>query len=463
MTESDRPNLLPLFLEKMKAAGLQPMVLDTFSAYYQKVLSGDRGFIYNRDIRPPDPGEILHLEKLAAFEDAGHRVRSQTVLLILNGGLGTSMGLTGPKSLIEVRDSLNFLELILGQAKARSTRVALMNSFSTHRETLDSLRAMQPDPFPLTFVQNRFPKILQHGLAPAFWPRQPDLEWNPPGHGDIYTALFASGVLTQLLEENIRYALIANSDNLGACIDNRLLGYFTEKQLPFLMEVARRKPVDSKGGHLARHRSGRLVLREVAQCPDEELDASQDIERFRFFNTNNIWINLEILLNTIRQKGPIILPMILNPKTLDPRDESSPPVYQVESAMGSAIFVFEGAEAIQVPRTRFFPVKKCNDLLVIRSDRFEYSPESGFCPNPACGSESITVTLDPRYYSKIDQFESRFPEGPPSLVRCQSLKVSGDVLFGRNVELAGDVEIINNRSRQMKIPDEALVEGIIYL
>jgi UTP--glucose-1-phosphate uridylyltransferase len=464
MTEIRHPDQLPFFMNKMKAAGLQPVVMDAFACYYEKVVSGDRGLIYNRDIRPVDPSEILHMENLTGFADAGSRARSRTVMIVLNGGLGTSMGLTGPKSLLTVRNGQSFLEMIVRLAEKKSVRLAFMNSFNTHEATLAALTAIDPKPFPCLFVQNRFPKIFQHGLAPAVWPQNPDLEWNPPGHGDIYTALVASGVLQQLLDEGIRYALIANSDNLGATLDDALLGYFSEKRLPFMMEVSQRQPVDFKGGHLAVHSTGRLILREVAQCPEDELDISRDIAQYQYFNTNNIWVNLEFLNEMIGSHGAVILPMILNPKTIDPRDESSPPVYQIESAMGSAIFMFEGAAAVKVPRTRFFPVKKCNELLAIRSDRFDYYDETGFQLNPELSSDNnIVIQLDSRYYGKIDQFEARFPFGAPSLKYCDSLKVTGDVVFGRDVELKGDVEIVSERSQQMRIPDEALVEGVIYL
>jgi len=447
----------------MKAAGLQPVVMDAFTCYYKKVVSGDKGFIFNRDIRPVDPSEILHLENLTAFADAGSQARSRTVMIVLNGGLGTSMGLTGPKSLLAARNRQSFLEMIIRQAEKKSIRLALMNSFNTHAATLAALKAIAPNPFPCLFVQNRFPKILQYGLGPACWPKNPDLEWNPPGHGDIYTALVSSGVLQQLLSEGIQYALITNSDNLGATLDDALLGYFSEKRLPFMMEVSQRQPVDFKGGHLAVHNNGRLILREVAQCPEDELDSSRDIVTYQYFNTNNIWVNLTFLNELIQSQGAIILPMILNPKTIDPRDESSPPVYQIESAMGSAIFMFEGAAAVKVPRKRFFPVKKCNELLALRSDRFDYSEENGLRLNSKLSSDNISIQLDPRYYEKFDQFEARFPFGPPSLIHCDSLTVTGDVVFGRNVELKGNVEIISSRSQQMRIPDEALVDGVLYL
>lgn len=47
-----------------------------------------------------------------------------------------------------------------------------------------------------------------------------------------------------------------------------------------------------------------------------------------------------------------------------------PQVFQLETAMGAAIECFKGAGAVAVPRYRFAPVKKCNDLLLLRSDAY---------------------------------------------------------------------------------------------
>jgi UTP--glucose-1-phosphate uridylyltransferase len=454
---------LPAFISKMKTAGLQPVVIDTFAWYYNKVLTGDKGLIFNKDIRPVEPREIADATEFDSFANAGKKALPQAVMIVLNGGLGTSMGLTCAKSLLEARDGKSFLEIIVQQAEIRRIRLAFMNSFNTHADTLATLNLLHLKQPPLCFIQNKFPKILQSDFSPATWPNHPDLEWNPPGHGDIYAALYISGVLDQLLKDGVRYAFIANSDNLGATMDEALLGYFSEKALPFMMEVSLRTPLDFKGGHLAFHRDGRLILREVAQCPDDELNISRDISRYRYFNTNNIWINLEYVKKLIDIQGNVRLPMILNPKNLNPRDDASPAVFQIETAMGSAISLFEGAAAVVVPRVRFYPVKKCNELLAIRSDCFTYSDACGLVVNPRRRIEPIQIDLDPKYYGKIDEFGKRFPYGPPSLLNCESLTVRGDVFFGNQIALKGNVVIRNSGSMPVTVPDATVIEGEISL
>jgi UTP--glucose-1-phosphate uridylyltransferase len=309
--------------------------------------------------------------------------------------------------------------------------------------------------------------MLQTDCRPAIWPQNPKLEWNPPGHGDVYTALHASGLLQELLADKIVYALITNSDNLGARMNASLLGYFAEHEFPFMMEVAEKTPSDIKGGHLARHSNGRLILREAAQCPKEELEAFQDIRRFRYFNTNSIWINLKALKTLFDKKNTIHLPLILNPKTLDPRDKSSPPVYQIETAMGAAISLFEGATAVRVPRSRFFPVKTCNDLMAVRSDCFVYTEEEKLQINPqrrALGKpDTIKIKLDPQYYGKIDDLNERFRQGVPSLVDCDSLSINGDIRFEKNVIIKGSVSIQNSQDSQAVIKEGTLIDRDLIL
>ena len=458
---------LPAFIAKMEAEDLPPLVVDTFSYYYDLVLSGETGLVYDRSIRSVSPAEIKSYRDLYSYGRIGIDAFPRTVRIILNGGLGTSMGLTGAKSLVEIKGGMSFLDIIMRQAENSEVSLAFMNSFNTQDDTLAALAKLNPSKFPINFLQHKFPKILQEDYSPASWPENPMLEWNPPGHGDVYTALLTSGMLKSLLDKGIIYAFISNSDNLGARLDESLLGYFVHHQFPFMMEVAEKTPADIKGGHLARHENGHLILREAAQCPETELNSFQDIERYRFFNTNNIWINLEALKQVFDQQKMLRLPMILNPKSLDPRNSESPPVYQIESAMGAAIFLFEDATAVNVPRTRFYPVKTCNDLLAVRSDCFVYNVDESLRINPLRYKrnrpDAAKIDLDPLYYGRIDDLDQRFAEGIPSLVECDSLIIEGDVLFEKDVKIRGSVAIKNSGSTQAIIKAGTVIEQDLVL
>lgn len=458
LKQSEASGYLPAFLAKMEAAGIHPLVGDTFAYYYKKIVAGETGLVAGRDIEPVALDEVKNAGHIKEYADAGKRALKYAVMIKLNGGLGTSMGLAGAKSLLEAKNNTTFLEIMLRQAARHGVRLALMNSFRTHQDTLSALDRMQPSAPPLLFMQNKFPKVVRQDFSPAAWPRDPTLEWNPPGHGDIYAAIYTSGMLKRLVDQGITYAFISNSDNLGATMDTALLGYFSENKLPFMMEVAGRTPADVKGGHIARHKDGRLILREAAQCPQDELDAFQDINLYGFFNTNNIWINFQALAKLIKKHGAVKLPLIRNPKTLDPRDDTSPKVYQIETAMGAAISLFEGAIVIQVPTSRFFPVKKCSDLLALRSDRFIFSKDNILTIAPAVGSRRIKIDLDPRYYGKIDLFNQRFSRHIPSLVKCDALKIQGDVRFESNVSIRGRVVIKNNSSKQAVVQEGTVID-----
>ena len=465
-----QPGMIPHLAEftaKMAKAGLNPLVIDTFAHYYRRLVGGETGLIHNADILPIPLDEIPKAATLGGYAAAGRHALSRAVHIVLNGGLGTSMGLVGPKSLLKVKQGLSFLAIILRQAELSQCRLAMMNSFNTHTATLSEVTKLKPSRPPLFFLQHKFPKILQGKLAPVSWPPNRELEWNPPGHGDVYAALFASGMLQKLLEEGVRYAFICNSDNLGAGVDESLLGYFAEKRFPFMMEVAEKTPSDIKGGHLARQQNGRLVLREAAQCPKEEIAAFQDIRRYRFFNTNNIWVNLEFLKDLILRHRFVDLPMIVNPKTVDPRDEKSPLVYQIETAMGSGVSLFEGAAAVNVPRARFLPVKTCSDLLAVRSDCFVYSEREGLTLNPARESagrtEAIKIKLDSKYYGKFDLLEERFKEGEPSLVECDALTIHGDVRFEKGIVVRGAVTITNSSASPAVVKAGTVIDRDLLL
>lgn len=443
------------FARRMADEGLPELFIAHFAHYYEKLLSGQDGLIAERDIRPVE--SLDNAERLAPRMAAvGRQMLDRVVIIKLNGGLGTSMGLTGPKSLLVVKDDLTFLDIIARQAIHIGAPLLLMNSFATDEQSLAVLRRYPKleHKLALSFCQHKQPKVLAAGFTPATWPDDRELEWCPPGHGDLYTALVTSGMLTQLLDAGYEFAFVSNADNLGAVLDPGILGYMADKSLPFLMEVADRTEADRKGGHLARRPDGQLLLREIAQCPADDLASFQDIDRHRYFNTNNLWLHLPSLRRTLEARDyELDLPMIRNRKTLDPRDPDSPAVYQLETAMGSAVAVFEGAEAIRVPRSRFAPVKKTDDLLAVRSDAYHLTADYSVVLAPERKGLPPAVELDERYYRFVNDLDCRFPGGAPSLRSCDRLRVVGPFEFGAGVSLRGDVTLCNETETCARVPE----------
>jgi UTP--glucose-1-phosphate uridylyltransferase len=373
------------------------------------------------------------------------------------------MGMERAKSLLCVRSGMSFLDVIarqvlhLRQEHDAPLPLMFMNSFRTSGDTMDALARYADLPvegLPLEFLQNREPKLLVDDLTPVSWPRHPELEWCPPGHGDLYTALRGAGLLERLVEQGYQRVFVSNSDNLGAVPDARIAGWFAESGAPFAIEAVRRTPNDRKGGHFARRKSdGRIVLRETAQTSKEDQAALADLERHRFCSTNNLWFDLPAMTEALEaRRGILGLPLIRNVKNVDPGDPSTPEVIQIETAMGAAIEVFEGARIIEVGRDRFVPVKSTNELLLLRSDVYDIGDD--FVLDP--GSDIPYVELDPTYYKLVPDFERRFPDGAPSLRGATGLTVEGDWTFGSKVTVVGDVKLQTGTAE--RVPPGSVLE-----
>jgi UTP--glucose-1-phosphate uridylyltransferase len=427
--------------EKMRAAGQHEEAIRAFRSAYERLKAGDTGLLPSAELEP-----LRDVNTLEALPEADPAQALEHVAVIkLNGGLATTMGLRQPKSLVEARDGRTFLDIVAGQVRVLRERhgvrlpLLLMNSQATDAQTLETLAA-QPELEGSSFMQSMEPKLDADSLGPVSWLPNPALEWCPPGHGDVYGALRRSGILAELLEHGFEHAMISNIDNLGATVDARIARFVSAERIPFLMEVVIGTSAERKGGHIARRASGQLVLRETAQTPPGDEDSFRDHEHWRYYNTNNVWIDLRLLAEELeRRAGVLELPLIVNRKTVDPRDPETPAVLQLESAMGAAIASFPGARVVRVTRSRFAPVKTTDDLLVLRSDVFTLSPELTVSPQRADGPPF--VELDPRYYRLLDQFEERFPAGAPSLREAERLVVHGDVTFESGVVVRGAVEL----------------------
>ncbi len=448
-----------LALAKLRADGADDMALAAFRHRLEQLADPDVGLLPGdqleaaRDVPRLDELPVPAGETLAGVLD-------RLVVLKLNGGLGTGMGLRGPKSLIEVKPGRSFLDVVALQVLHLRERhgvrlpLVLMDSFSTQEPSLAAL-ARHPalaagTGVPLDFLQAREPKLHADTLEPIDWPANPALEWCPPGHGDLYVSLHTTGMLASLRAAGIDWAFVSNADNLGAEVEPRIPAWAEAEGVPFVLEAARRTPADRKGGHLAR-RNGRLLVRESAQVPDGDT-SFEDLERWQYFNTNNLWVDLRALERLLAEQaaGPD-LPLIVNRKTVDPADPSSPPVLQLETAMAGALAALDGACAVEVPRTRFAPVKTTGDLVVVRSDAWTLLDDGRL--TPAFEGHPPVLTLDPEFYGRIDDLEARFPAGPPSLRRCRRLTVHGDVTFGAGVVVEGEVELTG----PARVPDGELL------
>ncbi len=443
--------------EKRIAAG----VSEGFCRLYERYRDGESGKLRWEEIERPRPEEIVRYDALAVDPELrarGERALDALVVIRLNGGLGTTMDLDSTKSLIPVREGRSFLDLMVRQVLAlRAEHGVLvpwlaMNSFRTEAETERALAAypeLAVRGLPLGFQQNQVPRIERATGRPLTLPDE-EACWAPPGHGDIYRALPGTGLLERLRALGIRWAFVANVDNLGATVDPVILGYLEASGASFAMEVTDKSLADVKGGTLVRYR-GRLNLLEGAQVEPAHLPDFHDLRTFSVFNTNNLWWRLDALERLLAEGG-LEMPMIVNPKRV-----AGVEVVQLEQAMGAAVGCFAGAIGIHVPRRRIAPVKATCDLLALRSDSYVVDEGFGIRPNPARDAAlgPPVIVLDERYYRGLHAFEARFPH-PLSLLRCRSLRVEGDLRFGRGVTIEGEVTLRSAAPEEARVvPDGA--------
>ncbi|KAJ6935908.1 hypothetical protein NC652_010829 [Populus alba x Populus x berolinensis] len=268
--------------------------------------------------------QISESEKTGFVNLVSRYLRQFIILQLLNGGLGTTMGCTGPKSVIEVRNGLTFLDLIVIQIESLNKKygcsvpLLLMNSFNTHDDT-------------------------------------------------------------------------------------------------------------------------------------QKVNEFKSIEKFKIFNTNNLWVNLKAIKRLV-EADALKMEIIPNPKEVD-----GVKVLQLETAAGAAIRFFDHAIGINVPRSRFLPVKASSDLLLVQSDL--YTVVDGFViRNPArANPANPSIELGPEF-KKVASFLSRF-KSIPSIIELDSLKVAGDVWFGANVTLKGKVSIVVKSGVKLEIPEGVVLEN----
>ncbi|KAH7888416.1 UTP-glucose-1-phosphate uridylyltransferase [Phlebopus sp. FC_14] len=408
-------------------------------------------------IQTPSEDQIIPYDQLPKASDP--RALSKLAVLKANGGLGTSMGMLGAKSALEVKDGLTFLDLTVKQVEhLNSTHhvdvpLLLMTSFNTRDDTVRIIKNYASQQIKITtFNQSRYPRIWKENLQPC--PRHAGDDkkhWYPPGHGDLYHSLVHSGVLDRLLADGKEFLFVSNSDNLGAVVDQNILHYMVESRADFLMEVTSKTKGDVKGGTLISY-DGSMRLLEVAQVPLEHLEDFKSVRKFKIFNTNNLWVNLKAL-KRIMDNGGMELDIIANPKVT----EDGQCVIQLETAAGAAIKHFKNAYGINVPRSRFLPVKSCSDLLLIKSDIYSLS-NGHLVMNENRMFGSIPVIKLGEHFKRIQDFQARFKK-IPTITDLDHLTVTGDVYFGRDVTLRGTVIVVANEGQRIDVPDGCVLEN----
>lgn len=410
------------------------------------------------NISSPNPSQIVSYSLLHKCpEQQKKELLGKLAVVKLNGGLGTTMGCNGPKSAIEVREGLTFLDLTVLQVEHLNRELdtdvplILMNSFNTKSETERIVRKYKKHRVDIRmFTQSRYPRIFKESLMPCAKCTGQTSDWYPPGHGDIFESLENSNLLTELIDAGKEWIFVSNIDNLGATIDTAILKHLDETKAEFVMEVTDKTKSDVKGGTIIDYNGGVRLL-EIAQVSSDHVDDFKSIKKFKIFNTNNLWISLKAIKRLLKEQK-LDLEIIPNGKTL----ETGEKVIQLETAVGAAIKHFAGAHGINVPRSRFLPVKSTSDLFLITSDIYKLD-KGQLVMSPARLFPVSPIVKLGDHFKKVQAYQSRF-KGPPKILELDHLTVTGDVTFGYNVTLKGTVIIVANHGNRIDIPSGAVLE-----
>lgn len=188
--------------------------------------------------------------------------------------------------------------------------------------------------------------------------------------------------------------------------------------------------------------------------PKAHVDEFKSVSKFKIFNTNNLWISLAAV-KRLQEQNAIDMEIIVNPKTLD----GGLNVIQLETAVGAAIKSFENSLGINVPRSRFLPVKTTSDLLLVMSNLYSLNAGS-LTMSEKREFPTVPLVKLGSSFTKVQDYLRRF-ESIPDMLELDHLTVSGDVTFGKNVSLKGTVIIIANHGDRIDIPPGAVLENKI--
>ncbi|KAL8888796.1 MAG: hypothetical protein Q9205_001750 [Flavoplaca limonia] len=440
--------------------------MDNFFALFRRYLNDKaKGNALSWDrIAPPQPEQVVEYSSLANSDSV--EFLNKLAVVKLNGGLGTSMGCVGPKSVIEVRDGMSFLDLSVRQIEYlnRTYNVnvpfVLMNSFNTDEDTGNIIKKYEGHNIDImTFNQSRYPRVLKDSLLPAPKSANSQLsDWYPPGHGDVFESLYNSGILDKLIERGVEVLFLSNADNLGAVVDLGILQHMVKTEAEYIMELTDKTKADVKGGTIINY-DGSVRLLEIAQVPKEHTNEFKSIKKFKYFNTNNIWLNLQAIKRVV-ENNELEMEIIPNSKSIpaDKKGESDVSIIQLETAVGAAIRHFKNAHGVNVPRRRFLPVKTCSDLMLVKSDLYSLKhgqlvmDQDRFGPAPL-----IKLGND---FKKVSDFQKRI-SSIPKILELDHLTITGAVNLGRGVVLKGTVIIVATEGSTIDVPPGSVLENVV--
>lgn len=301
-------------------------------------------------VEPPPAASILPLAPPGtmqgdALRDAGRQLlgAGRAGLVVLNGGMATRFG-GRVKGVVDALPGRSFLQLQASRLKAARAPLLVMNSRATDEATRAHLATLGDDLDILCFKQSGAPRLNPDGSL--FRDEDGAISVYGPGHGDLVPSLRRSGALAAARKRGVEYLLMANVDNLGASLDPALLGRFAASGADMMVEVAPKNPGDA-GGAPARVDGQLKILEGFAFPPDFDQDSVP------VFNTNTLWFRTEALDQDFPLRWYVVQ-----------KQAGGRPVVQFERLVGQLSW-FLATEWVNVPRSRFLPVKTPADLQLV--------------------------------------------------------------------------------------------------
>ncbi|XVF56735.1 hypothetical protein PTKIN_Ptkin06aG0144200 [Pterospermum kingtungense] len=349
------------------------------------------------------------------------------VVVKFNGASGKNMGFSGPKSLIEVKNGSTSLDLIVNQIQSLNSKygsnvpLLLMNSRRTHNDSLKVL-----DKYSSSMVEIHPFSQGEQTQQELSANEEGEDEWYSSDHGAQFLSLLNSGTLDLLLSQGKEYALVINPDNVAAVVDPKILNHLTQNSIEYCMEVT---PTTSTGlmNFMASSLQGKFKLEDFTSNPTQSL-----VKKFKFIDTRNMWIDLKAIKRLIDN----------NALKLDEL---------------STLKLFEKSIGITIPQSRFLPLNSTSDLLLLQSDLYTFA-EGALVHNELRTSPTNPSISLGAEFEKISDFKSRF-KSIPSIVRLDSLEVTGDVWFGADIALKGRVVIAAEPGVTLRIPDGVVLKN----
>eukprot|EP01111_Echinosteliopsis_oligospora_P008720 TRINITY_DN2468_c0_g1_i1.p1 TRINITY_DN2468_c0_g1~~TRINITY_DN2468_c0_g1_i1.p1 ORF type:complete len:475 (-),score=138.28 TRINITY_DN2468_c0_g1_i1:50-1474(-) len=443
--------------EKLKNIGLTQRETEGWQKLRARYLS-KKPVIWT-DVKSVAPSFFDHYDDMPGVKpDDIKNLMDKVAVIKFNGGLGIKMGLKGPKSAIEVENGHSFLDLAvlhiehLNKIYGVDIPLILMDSFNTHDNTSKAILKYDGQVNISTFQQSKFPRFFKDTLNPV--PKSSSgvaSEWYPPGSGDVFQSLEASGLLDQLINSGKEYIFMSNVENLGASLDVKILQHMIGKGLEYALEVTDRISTDITGGVLVTYKES-VHLMELSQVPHEK-HTKFNAREYKYWNTNNLWVNTKSIKEHIASNS-LELDFVVSVVGDGGRAH-----VLIETPAGMAIQNFKKAEAIHVPRERYRPVKSTSQLMVAQSNLFQFSNGQMVMNSKREPANVPLVKLGDDFHTVAD-YSKRF-KGVPDILELEHLTVSGDVNFGAGVVLKGTVIIVANHGERIDIPDGVILENKI--